>query len=210
MSVREVGNKLLCSHSTISRWVVAYRAGGVAAFEPVPRPPRETKLDADDDEFVRAAITSTPWLTLRDLSELLRAERNKSVSVSTLSRLLDRLGFSKKVVKSRGANYNEEARAAWRQYVETAGFRADQLVFCDECGIQPTAANHRFAWSETGVPAVIVQPRAPTSTRVNLVAAISTLGPLLAHAAPLTQTRLTQATAGPAACATTLDQEYGE
>jgi hypothetical protein len=108
------------------------------------------------------------------------------VSDSTVSRVLKRMGWTRKK-RSVGASEREEfLRAAWR--VMVAGkIDAERLVFVDECSTNTSLAP-LYAWSPKGERALYSVPR-NWRANVTLLASMSVggMGPCLAVEGPTTR-----------------------
>jgi hypothetical protein len=91
----------------------------------------------------------TPDIHLSELRQQLEAQRGVSVSVSTISRLLHRLGYSMKKISVSALERNEDIRC---EYLLTVGlgFSAEQLVFVDESACNRITTRRRCAWSPVG------------------------------------------------------------
>jgi transposase len=82
------------SRSSIKRYAAARREGGPLA--PKKHPGSKPKLDESARKLLEADVEDRPALTLEDRRRFLEEITGISVSESTLSRLLRKMGFSPK------------------------------------------------------------------------------------------------------------------
>jgi transposase len=80
--------------SSVKRYVAAAREG--RALAPKKRPGSKPKLDEDARRLLEADLEERPAATLSERREFLGRVCRVSVSDSTISRMLRRLGFSRK------------------------------------------------------------------------------------------------------------------
>jgi transposase len=82
------------SRSSVKRYAAARRAG--KALAPKKHPGSKPKLDERARKLLEADVDERPALTLKDRRRFLEKMVGVSVSESTLSRLLRKMGFSPK------------------------------------------------------------------------------------------------------------------
>lgn len=82
------------SRSSVKRYVVTARGGGPLA--PKRHPGSKPKLDERARRLLEADVEHRPVASLKQRRRFLRAAAGVSVSESTLSRLLRRMGFTQK------------------------------------------------------------------------------------------------------------------
>lgn len=92
------------------------------------RPPALTDEIVTDLERL---LVDEPDLYLDELVEYLEIQWGRSVSESTVCRRLQERGLKLKVMSRVAGQRDEEQRSHWRDDVQR--YRADQLVFVDEC-----------------------------------------------------------------------------
>lgn len=80
--------------STVKRYLVTYREG--RSLAPKKRPGSKPKLDEGARKLLEANLEEHPEATLPQRCEFLRRVRGVSVSVSTVSRILRRMGWTRK------------------------------------------------------------------------------------------------------------------
>ena len=80
--------------STVKRYVATYREG--SSLAPKKRPGSKPKLDEGARKLLEANLEEHPEATLPQRCEFLRRVRGVSVSVSTVSRILRRMGWTRK------------------------------------------------------------------------------------------------------------------
>jgi transposase len=80
--------------STVKRYVATYREG--RSLAPKKRPGSKPKLDEGARKLLEANLEEHPEATLPQRCEFLRRVRGVSLSVSTVSRMLRRMGWTRK------------------------------------------------------------------------------------------------------------------
>ena len=154
---------------TVQRYLALQHAGSLA---PKPIPGRRREIGPDDEAALRAQVAAAPDATLEEHCAQWARERRAPVSVATMSRALQRLGWPRKK-KSLGASERDEAaRAGWREAV--AAVDPATLVFADESGTN-LAMTRRYARAPRGARAHAAAPRNP-GTNTTLIAALSLAG----------------------------------
>jgi transposase len=85
--------------STVKRYAAAAREG--RSLAPKKRPGSKPKLDAAATKLLEADLRERPAATLSERREFLRRAAGVEVSDSTVSRMLKRLGWSRKKIGGR-------------------------------------------------------------------------------------------------------------
>src|SRR3712207_2885406 len=169
--------------SSVKRYMATYREG--RSLVPKKRPGSKPKLDESARKLLEANLEEHPEATLPQRREFLWQVRGVEVSDSTVSRVLKRMGWTRK--RSVGASERDEfLRAAWRVMV-TEEVRTERLVSVDECSTNTSLAP-LYAWSRRGERALCSVPR-NWGANTTLVASMSTagMGPSLAVEGPTTR-----------------------
>jgi transposase len=104
--------------SSVKRYVVTANAG--QSLSPKKRPGSKPKLDEAARKILEADLRERPAATLPERREFLRRARGVSVSDSTVSRMLRRIGWSRKKIGG-----CERARQVLEGSLESAGRRED-------------------------------------------------------------------------------------
>src|SRR5215216_6587524 len=157
--------------SSVKRYVATYREG--RSLAPNKRPGSKPKLDEGARRLLESDLEEPPAATLPQRREYLRTVCGVEVSDSTLSRMLGRMGWSRKK-RSVGASERDVwLRAAWRVMVASAT-EPERLVFVDEMGTNTSLAS-LYAWSRRGQRALCSAPR-NWGANVTLLASMSLLG----------------------------------
>ncbi|KAG8680565.1 hypothetical protein FRC09_018144 [Ceratobasidium sp. 395] len=94
---------------------------------------RPRLLEVGDLWYLMDRLAQSPDLFLQDLQDELSYMCGIEVSVPTVQRALDRLGFTFKELDRRAIEQSETARAEFRRLIRA--FRPSQLVFADESSI---------------------------------------------------------------------------
>jgi transposase len=156
--------------SSVKRYVTTARQG--RSLAPKKRPGSEPKLDESARRLLEADLQERPTATLPQRREFLRRTRGVEGSDSTVSRILKRMGWSRK--RSVGESERDEfLRAAWRLTV-AGEIHIERLVFVDECSANTSLAP-LYAWSRRGERALCSLPR-NWGANVTLLASISVGG----------------------------------
>ena len=141
----EAARSFGASRSSVKRYAAMAREGGSLA--PKKRPGSEPKLDEGAKRLLEADLERRPAATLPERREYLKQVAGAQVSESTVSRMLKRMGWSRKKVG--GATERDEVlRAAWRALV-AAKAEAGRFVFMDEVGAN-ASLSPIYAWSRKG------------------------------------------------------------
>ncbi len=118
------------SRATIKRYLKLRRETGEVRAKAIPG--RPAKKGAVLQVGLRAQVEAYPDATLQEHCELWEAEYGMHVSTATMSRAIQRGGWTQKKKTLRASERKEEARTAWREQAQT--FDISKLVFVDECG----------------------------------------------------------------------------
>ena len=94
MGKSEAARTFGVSLSSVKRYVATYREGGSLA--PKKRPGSKPKLDEGANKLLEANLEDHPEATLPQRREFLRRACEVSVSDSTVSRMLKRMGWTRK------------------------------------------------------------------------------------------------------------------
>jgi transposase len=131
----EISRLMKLGVATVGRWKRALRERG--GVEPLPLPGGgEEKLGIEGKEFLLNLVEQCPDATLADMVDTLREHRGIEVTVSTVSALLVKLGYS---WKKKTFRLKEQDAAALLEMQKTfvadlAGKDPEKIVFLDECG----------------------------------------------------------------------------
>jgi hypothetical protein len=129
---QESGRSLLRGEPLLGQALRQTGRGG-RSLAPKKRPGSKPKIDQRTRRLLEADLEERPAATLSERGEFLRRVAGLSVSESTLSRMVRRLGWSrKKIAESGRARRVPEGslRAAWRLLV-AGEVDAERLVFVD-------------------------------------------------------------------------------
>ena len=115
------------SRATIKRYLKLRRETGEVRAKAIPG--RPAKKGAVLQVGLRAQVEAYPDATLQEHCELWEAEYGMHVSTATMSRAIQRGGWTRKKKTLRASERKEEARTAWREQAQT--FDISKLVFVD-------------------------------------------------------------------------------
>jgi transposase len=144
------------SPRTVGRWRALYRQRGSSAFAAVHKHAggRPRKLTPRQEQLVRRLILQNPTAQLAQLRRAIRRRLRISLDVANLSRLLRRIGLSKKVAIRRHKRQDPYDQA--RYLLALAGTAPANLYFMDESAFAPDVALQTHAWSPIGEQATTV------------------------------------------------------
>lgn len=142
------------SRATIKRYVKQRRETGQLERKPIPgRPPKKS---ASLRAGLVAQLEANPDATLEMHCQLWKQVPGVCVSVSTMSRAIRRVGWTRKKKTIGATERNEDARTAWRE--QWKELDAAKLVVIDECGAH-IGLTPLYAWSPRGKRAYGKAPR---------------------------------------------------
>ena len=107
-------------------------------------------------DFLKERLRQGPSLTLEEMVDLIGEEFNTAVSTATISRALNKCGWSKKVIRRKAKEQNADLRDM-HLYLRSE-FHSWQLVYIDESGCDRRVGNRRTGWSAVGRTPVEVIP----------------------------------------------------
>ena len=128
-------------------------------------------------EALKEHLLQFPGLYLDEMAAFLQETFGVRASISTISRALDSIGWSKKVARRVAAERNADLRDWYINYISS--FRSYQLVYIDESGCDQRAGYRRTAWAPRGVTPVH-HGRCHRGQRYQILPAYSQDGILLA------------------------------
>ncbi|CRG92909.1 hypothetical protein PISL3812_09987 [Talaromyces islandicus] len=99
-------------------------------------------------------LLEKPALYLDEMAVFLWDEFNIYVTISTISKALTSIGWSKKTARQKAKERNRDLRNEYFNYI--SDFSSDQLLFVDESGCDKRAGFRRTAWSPLGVAPIQV------------------------------------------------------
>jgi transposase len=109
---------------------------------------RKRVLDRDDLNYIESILLAEPALFLDEIQDKLFVVRDVEVSISTLSRTLNRLAITHKAVAKEAMERNEHLRATWQ--INMAQYDPCQLVFVDEAGVDDRTNIRTNGWAPLG------------------------------------------------------------
>jgi transposase len=158
------------SLATVKRYARLRRATGDLMPRPIPGRPRQ--LAASHEQALLAQLQASPDATLKQHRAMLKRAHGVSVSATTVSRAIARLGWTRKKKIPRAAERNAAAQAAWRLLAATLD--SGRLVFVDECSVNLAMAP-RYGRAPRGDRAIGTVPR-KRGANITLIAALSLRG----------------------------------
>jgi transposase len=159
------------SLSSVKRY--AKMADEGRSLAPKKRPGSKPKTDQNARRLLEADLQERPAATLSERREFLERICGVRVSDSTISRLLKRMGFTRKKRTLGASERDEWLRAAWRVLVSQT-LDAGCLVFVDEMGANTSLAP-LHSCSRCGERARLKAPR-NRGKNTTLLASISSEG----------------------------------
>jgi len=158
------------SRATIKRYLKQRRETGHVSRKPIPgRPP---KKGAPLQAGLVAQLEAYPDATLGMHCQFWEQTQGVRVSMSTMSRVIKRIGWTRKKKTLSATERNEEARSTWRK--QCMHLDAKQLVVIDECGSN-IGLTPLYARAPKGIRAYGSVPR-NRGKNTTLIAALSWFG----------------------------------
>ena len=158
------------SKATIKRYLKQRRELGHLHKKPIPgRPPKKS---APLQTVLIVQLETYPDATLEMHCHLWEQASGVSVSTSTMSRAIQRVGWTRKKKTISATERNEDTRAAWKEQCKRLD--AERLVVIDECGSH-IGLNPLYARAPKGVRAPGKAPR-NRGKNTTLIAALSWTG----------------------------------
>jgi transposase len=158
------------SRATIKRYLKLRRETGEVRAKAIPG--RPAKKGAALQAGLPVQLEMHPDATLQEHCEFWEAEHGIQVSTATMSRAIQRRGWTRKKKTLRASEQNEEDRVAWREQAQTLD--AGKLVFVDECGSN-IALTRLYSRSPKGKRACGTVPR-NRRANITLLASLSLQG----------------------------------
>lgn len=109
---------------------------------------RRRILEHDDNAYISSILAAQPTLFIDEIRDRLEAARGTSVSLSTLSRTITRVGLSHKKISQEALERNDLLRASWQ--VRMGKYTSDQLVFIDESAVDDHTNQRAYGYSMLG------------------------------------------------------------
>ena len=130
----DIAGALGVGEASVRRWKRAYRERG--SVDPLPMGGSEAKLDTPACEILVSLVAQNCDCTLVETKETLVLIAHVEVSVSTVRRALERLGWSRKKKTYRLAGAAEARIAPLREEFlkQIENTDPEKLMFLDECG----------------------------------------------------------------------------
>lgn len=144
----ELATRAGCCERTVSEILRQHRLFGDPQNLLAGRRGPRRACDAGDVQHIVSLLQTNPTLYLDELSDRLFTDRGVDVSMSTISRILDRLSISHKATANEAAERDELLRATWQ--AAHAEIPKEYCVWLDESGVD-NLTNHRDSgWAEVG------------------------------------------------------------
>ena len=111
---------------------------------------RNCTLSHIDIKFIAALVDQKHCIYLKEICQALSEYRGCKVSVSTVSRTLQRLYFSQKSVSIRALEQNNILQAAYMNRIADIITNPDMLMFIDEAAHNRHTSGRRKGWAPLG------------------------------------------------------------
>ena len=149
MSISDIMRLSSRCEKTVHNILKSFRENDNLFGHPViERRGRKRLLDRDDLNYLESILRAEPGLFLDEVQEKLRIVRDVEVSITTISRTLNRLAITHKHIAKEAAERNEHLRATWQ--VSMAQYDPCQLVFVDEAGVDDQTNVRKNGWAPLG------------------------------------------------------------
>jgi len=150
--VTAIAKRLMLKRAQVQDIVDNYNSNG-GELVPPERKPKTLKLDDVDHKVIKEFVTDNPTAFLDEIRVHLLETTGTSVSDSTISRALKRLGLSKKKLSVVAREQDLERQGRYLE--ELQSFTYDQLVFIDEVHTDNRCYNRRHGWAPLGKRATV-------------------------------------------------------
>ena len=149
-TTRSIARRLGISQATVSRWICEPSTHGTATG---PRLHTCT-LSKEDAAFLCVLKLTYPQASLMECKLALLLERNKDVSLATVSREIKRLGMTRKVIQRFSNRRDEDRRVAWwttpPHLGGCAGVDWSNLVDIDEANVKFGDSQRKYGHAFSG------------------------------------------------------------
>lgn len=174
--------------TVIYKWLRLFRKGGWEALKSTKAPGPEPKLTPREKQRLGKLLMKNPlqlhfdfglW-TLEMVRELIRQKFGKIVSIPTVTRILDEIGYSRQRPLQRAYEQDPERVRRWKEegypaIVQEAQREGREIFFEDESGFRSTGAAGT-TWGRKGQTPIV--RRTGKRYGINSVSAISRRGKL--------------------------------
>jgi transposase len=161
-----------CDVRTVNRIVERYRETGNPHALPHGHAPYI--ITDDDTLFLIGCLRANPTLFLDELQERLWTQRNIWASLASLSRALERHGWSHKKLSKEAAQRNARLRAAWK--VKYGVLPMHCFVWLDESGVEDRDHHRKNGWAPVGMTPVTSRYFGAGDGRVTMLPALTSEG----------------------------------
>ena len=152
-TTRSIAKRIGISQSTVVR---VLNADEDRVFRNGPRP-NECILSEEDAAFLCLLKCNYPQASLAECQLALEIERGKTVSISTVSREIKRLGMTRKKLQRFSSRRDEDSRVRWWTQPPhlggCAGVDWSNLVDIDESSLTFGDSQRLYGHSFSGIPA---------------------------------------------------------
>jgi transposase len=118
-----------------------------------PRPGRRHSVTRPMLNVLRKHLMENPSSYLSEMADLLWTNFRVEISLSTISRTLHNIGWSKKVIRRVAKEQNPDLRDLY--LYNLSAFHSNQIVYIDESGCDKREGFRRTGWSPVGTVPVI-------------------------------------------------------
>ena len=149
--------------------------GIIPPLPPLRRPGRQPVLSRNDQSFLKLLLTHNPDFYLDELLEqLIFFNPNVDISLSTLSRTLSKMGYSKKRNTKVIPLSDAIERRIFKMGIDRLVSHTNQLVFLDETANSRGSVQRNSSWSARGMQSIGTARSA--GTRMSFMGAIDVHG----------------------------------
>jgi hypothetical protein len=127
-----------------------FRTYGIAHNPHAHKTGRNRTLTALDIKFIATLVDQKHCIYLNEIRQALFKQRGCEISVSSLSRTLQRLDFSRKCVSARALEWNEILRAAYMNQIADVVPSPDMPMFVDEAARNRRTSGRSKGWASAG------------------------------------------------------------
>lgn len=147
-SRRELSRIYGKDYSTVSRWINKYeQTGEIKKSE--PRSPKRV-LDDEHIKWIKELYVDEPTLYLKETRERFSERFGFSVHYSTISRVLRKVGFTRKVLERRALQIKQKEIDFFCKELQSFYWDLPNIVFLDEVSFTNTEMFRTYGYGQVG------------------------------------------------------------
>lgn len=113
-SIKIVSEVFGINRSSLHRWVLLFKNGGIESLKNIKKPPR-SKLNQEQQLIVRSWVENDNTITIKKIVIMIKDNFDSSLSKSSIHRMLINLGFSHITGRTKHYKANYSAQAEFKK-----------------------------------------------------------------------------------------------